>query len=248
MTTQQHVSIVTGGARGIGAAIAERLAGDGQAVCIADIDAEAADAEARRLLERGAQAMACQVDVSEFASASDMARSVVKRFGRIDALVNNAGVTGPALPLVDYPDDAWRRVLSVDLDGVFNCCKAVLPQMQAQRRGWIVNIASIAGKEGNPNMCAYSAAKAAVIGLTKSLGKELATSGIVVNCVTPAVIETELLRELTPEAVQFMVQRVPMGRTGKVEEVAAMVAWLTSEQCSFSTGAVFDVSGGRATY
>src|SRR5205823_10290704 len=170
------------------------------------------------------------------------------RFGRINALVNNAGVTGPSMPLQDYPDDEWRRVLAVDLDGTFNCCKAVLPHMLGAGSGRIVNVASIAGKDGNPNMCAYSAAKAAVIGLTKSLGKELATSGILVNCVTPAVIETELLRELTDEAVKYMLQRVPMGRPGKVDEVAALVAWLASEACSFSTGAVFDISGGRATY
>jgi NAD(P)-dependent dehydrogenase (short-subunit alcohol dehydrogenase family) len=151
-------------------------------------------------------------------------------------------------PLAEYPDADWRRVLSVDLDGTFNCSKAVLPHMLARRSGRIVNIASIAGKEGNSNMCAYSAAKAGVIGLTKSLGKELATSGVLVNCVTPAVVETELLRELTVEAVQYMVERVPMRRTGKVEEIAALVAWLASDQCTFSTGAVFDISGGRPTY
>ncbi len=244
----QRVSIVTGAARGIGAAIAERLASDGHAVCVADIDAEAAAQQVQRLSASGGEAMWCQTDVSLSASARAMVDATLGRFGRIDALVNNAGVTGPAAPLADYPDDAWRRVLSVDLDGVFNCCKAVLPHMQSQRRGWIVNVASIAGKEGNPNMCAYSAAKAAVIGLTKSLGKELATSGVLVNCVTPAVIETDLLRELTPEAVQYMVERVPMRRPGNVEEVAALVAWLTSDACSFSTGAVFDISGGRATY
>ena len=243
-----RVSIVTGAARGIGAAIAERLAADGSAVCVADLDGDAAEAQASLMTSRGQNAWPWQMDVSQPASARAMAEAVMSRFGQIDALVNNAGVTGPAAPLVEYPYEEWRRVLSVDLDGVFNCCQAVLPHMQARGSGRIVNIASIAGKEGNPQMCAYSAAKAAVIGLTKSLGKELATSGIVVNCVTPAVIETELLRELTPEAVQYMLQRVPMGRPGKVEEVAALVAWLASEECSFSTGAVFDISGGRATY
>jgi 3-oxoacyl-[acyl-carrier protein] reductase len=243
-----RVSVVTGAARGIGAAIAERLAADGSAVCIADLDAAAAEAQVQRMTANGQQAWACQMDVSQPASARAMVEATLARFGQIDALVNNAGVTGPAAPVASYPDDEWRRVLSVDLDGVFNCCKAVLPHMQARGSGRIVNIASIAGKEGNPQMCAYSAAKAAVIGFTKSLGKELATSGILVNCVTPAVIETELLRELTPEAVQYMLQRVPMARPGKVEEVAALVAWLASDECSFSTGAVFDISGGRATY
>jgi 2-dehydro-3-deoxy-L-rhamnonate dehydrogenase (NAD+) len=240
----QRVAIVTGAGRGIGAAIARRLSDDGLAVVVADVDVTAADRQAHAL----GMATSCQVDVSQPDSVRAMVEAALDRFEQIDVLVNNAGITGPAAPLADYPDDDWRRVLSVDLDGVFNCCKAVLPHMQARASGRIVNIASIAGKEGNPNMCAYSAAKAGVIGLTKSLGKELATSGILVNCVTPAVIETELLRELTPEAVQYMLQRVPMGRPGRLEEVAAMVSWLASDQCTFSTGGVFDISGGRATY
>jgi NAD(P)-dependent dehydrogenase (short-subunit alcohol dehydrogenase family) len=240
----QRAAIVTGAGRGIGAAIARRLSDDGLAVVLADIDVSAANRQADAL----GVAMSCQVDVSQPNSVRAMVEAALGRFEQIDVLVNNAGITGPAAPLADYPDDEWRRVLSVDLDGVFNCCKAVLPHMQARASGRIVNIASIAGKEGNPNMCAYSAAKAAVIGLTKSLGKELATSGILVNCVTPAVIETELLRELTPEAVQYMLQRVPMGRPGRLEEVAALVSWLASDQCTFSTGGVFDISGGRATY
>lgn len=239
-----RVAVVTGAGRGIGAGIAVRLSADGLAVVVADVDLPSAERHAATLSD----ALACQVDVSSPASVEEMVRRVVERYGRVDVLVNNAGVTGPAAPLAEYPYEEWRRVLSVDLDGVFNCSKAVIPHMLRQASGRIVNIASIAGKEGNPNMCAYSAAKAAVIGLTKSLGKELATSGILVNCVTPAVIETELLRELTPEAVQYMLQRVPMGRPGKLEEAAAMVSWLASEECSFSTGAVFDLSGGRATY
>jgi 3-oxoacyl-[acyl-carrier protein] reductase len=239
------VALVTGAARGIGAAIAERLAADGLAVGVADIDRAAAERQAAGM---SGVTMAIELDVTRAASARSAVESMLAQFGQVDVLVNNAGVTGPAAPLAEYPDDEWRRVLSVDLDGVFNCCKAVVPHMQARRAGRIVNVASIAGKEGNPNMCAYSTAKAAVIGLTKSLGKELATSGVLVNCVTPAVIETELLRELTPEAVQYMLQRVPMGRPGQVGEVAALVAWLASEECSFSTGAVFDISGGRATY
>jgi len=239
-----RVGIVTGAGRGIGAAIATRLAADGLAVVVADIDLAAAERHAASL----ARAVACEVDVSRPDSVRGMVQRALDQFERIDVLVNNAGITGPAAPLSEYPYEEWRRVLSVDLDGVFNCCQAVVPHMQARGSGRIVNIASIAGKEGNPNMCAYSAAKAAVIGLTKSLGKELATSGVLVNCVTPAVIETEILRELTPEAVQYMLQRVPMGRPGRLEEAAALVSWLASEECSFSTGAVFDLSGGRATY
>jgi 3-oxoacyl-[acyl-carrier protein] reductase len=244
----ERVGIVTGAARGIGAAIAERLAADGLAVCVADLDAASAAGQVERIVGQGGIAVACEMDVTQPASARAMVDATLARFGQIDVLVNNAGVTGPSAPLAEYPDDDWRRVLSVDLDGTFNCCKAVLPHMQARGVGRIVNIASIAGKEGNPNMCAYSAAKAGVIGLTKSLGKELATSGVLVNCVAPAVVETELLRELTPEAVQYMVQRIPMARMGQVEEIAALVAWLASDQCTFSTGAVFDISGGRATY
>jgi 3-oxoacyl-[acyl-carrier protein] reductase len=240
-----RVAIITGAARGIGAAIAARLHADGLRVCIADLDGAAAEARSGAL---GEGAFGCQMDVTDPASARAMVAACLDQFGQVDVLVNNAGVTGPSAPLAEYPDADWRRVLAVDLDGTFNCCKAVLPHMLERRGGRIVNIASIAGKEGNPTMCAYSAAKAGVIGLTKSLGKELATSGVLVNCVAPAVVETELLRELTPEAVQYMVQRVPMARTGKVEEIAALVAWLASEECTFSTGAVFDISGGRATY
>ena len=239
-----RVAIVTGAARGIGLAIATRLSSDGFSVVVADTDAAVAEQQVAAL----PSAISCHVDVSQPASVRSMVDSTLRHFGRIDVLVNNAGVTGPSAPLSSYPDEEWRRVLSVDLDGVFHCCKAVLPQMQKQGQGRIISMASIAGKEGNPNMCAYSAAKAGVIGLTKSLGKELAKSGILVNCVTPAVIETELLRELSPEAVQYMLERVPMGRAGRLEEVAALVAWLASDECSFSTGAVFDLSGGRATY
>ncbi len=240
-----RTAIVTGAARGIGRAIAERLARDGHAVVIADINQSAAQATAAEI---GAGAMALAVDVSDPASVRAMAAAVLERYGRIDVLVNNAGITGPAAAVADYPIDAWRRVMSINLDGVFYCSQAVLPAMLAQGAGRIVNIASISGKEGNANMPAYSSSKAAVIGLTKALAKEVATRGIYVNCITPAIIETELLQQLTPEVVAGLVAKIPLGRTGHPAEVAALVAWLASDECSFSTGAVFDISGGRATY
>jgi 3-oxoacyl-[acyl-carrier protein] reductase len=174
--------------------------------------------------------------------------TILEHEGRLDILVNNAGVAGLAAPVAEYPDEEWRRILAIDLDGVFYCCKAALPHMLARGSGRIVNIASISGKEGNPNMSAYSAAKAGVIGFTKALAKEVATRGVYVNCVTPAVIATDILTQLSDEAVAYMTAKIPMARTGRPEEVAALVAWLASEECTFSTGAVFDISGGRATY
>ena len=248
MDLKNRTAIVTGAARGIGAAIAERLAAEGARVVVADLDEAAARAEAERIAARGGDAVAMRLDVTDPASARAMAEAVVARSGRIDVLVNNAGIAGKAAPVVEYPEDEWRRVMAIDLDGVFYVTKAVLPTMLAQRSGRIVNIASISGKEGNPNMAAYSSAKAGVIGFTKALGKELATSGVLVNCVTPAVIETDILKQLTDEAVRYMVSKIPMNRTGKPEEVAALVAWLASDECSFTTGGVFDLSGGRATY
>lgn len=245
---QRRVAIITGAARGIGAAIAQRLADDGMSVAVADLDLSAAEVQAERVRSTGGAAYAVQVDVADPTSARRMADEVASREGRLDVLVNNAGIAGLSAPTSEYPEAEWRRVLSVDLDGVFFCCKAVLPHLQRDGYGRIVNIASISGKEGNPNMAAYSSAKAGVIGFTKALGKELATTGILVNCVTPAVVETEILKQLTEDAVRYMVSKIPMGRTGKPEEIAALVSWLASEECSFSTGAVFDISGGRATY
>jgi 2-dehydro-3-deoxy-L-rhamnonate dehydrogenase (NAD+) len=243
-----RVGIVTGAGRGIGAAITERLAREGTRVAVADIDEEAAGRQVERIGRMGGDAFVVRVDVADPASAREMVETVVSRTGRIDVLVNNAGIAGTSVPVIDYPIEEWRRVLSIDLDGVFYCTKAVLPHMLSRGSGRIVNIASIAGKEGNPNLAAYSAAKAGVIGFTKSLGKELATTGILVNCVTPAVIETEIVKQVTPETAQYLVSKIPMGRIGRPEEVAALVAWLCSDECSFSTGAVFDLSGGRATY
>ncbi len=246
---QNRVAIVTGAAQGIGKAIAERLIQGGYTVCLADIDRKGVFETAGRIAaEKTANAFAVQVDVCDSESTRELARMVIGRAGRIDVLVNNAGIAGKAASLHEYPEPEWARVLSVNLTGVFNCCRAVLPSMLARGSGRIVNVASIAGKEGNPNMCAYSASKAGVIGLTKSLAKEVATRGILVNCVTPAVIETGILSQLTDEAVKYMVSKIPMSRVGQPEEVAELVAWLASDQCTFSTGAVFDISGGRATY
>jgi 2-dehydro-3-deoxy-L-rhamnonate dehydrogenase (NAD+) len=232
-------ALVTGAARGIGKAIAARLLKDGFSVIVADLD-EAAGRETASAL----QAVPICVDVADPESVLAM----VEKSGPVDVLVNNAGIAGKAASIAEYPEQEWRRVLAVNLDGVFYCCKAVLPGMLKRGSGRIVNVASIAGKEGNPYMPAYSAAKAGVIGLTKSLAKEVATKGILVNCVAPAVIHTEILDQLTEEAVNYMVAKIPMGRVGQPEEVAALVAWLASEDCSFSTGAAFDISGGRATY
>jgi 3-oxoacyl-[acyl-carrier protein] reductase len=244
----EQVAIITGAARGIGAAIAERLAREGVTVAVADIDLDGAKREAARIAEGGGPAFAVRVDVGDVASARALIDEVVARTGRIDILVNNAGTTGASRPVVELSEAEWRHVMSIDLDGVFYCCKAVVPVMLQRGYGRIVNIASIAGKEGNPNMSAYSAAKAGVIGLTKSLGKELANSGILVNAVAPAVIETDLLQQVSAETANYMISRIPMGRMGQVSEVAALVAWLSSRECSFSTGAVYDISGGRATY
>ncbi|MFL6351843.1 MAG: SDR family oxidoreductase [Bryobacteraceae bacterium] len=240
-------ALVTGAAKGIGKAIASRLLKDGMVVAIADIDEAAAHKAAGELAELG-ESFPIAVDITDAASVRATVDSILNRYSRIDVLVNNAGIGGKAAPVVEYPEQEWRRVLAVNLDAVFYCCKAVLPSMLAHGAGRIINVASISGKEGNPNMSAYSSSKAGVIGFTKALAKEVATRGIYVNCVTPAVIETELLTQLTDEAVNYMVAKIPMNRVGKPDEVAALVSWLASDECSFSTGAVFDISGGRATY
>lgn len=245
MVTGERVAIVTGAARGIGAAMATRLAADGYRVVVADIDNEEAARTATRI---GAAASPARVDVTNEASVRAMVADVLDRMGRIDALVNNAGIAGTSAPCWELPPGEWERVLAIDLSGVYYGCRAVLPHMRERGSGRIVNIASIAGKEGNPNAVPYSAAKAGIIGLTKAVAKEVATSGILVNAVAPAVIETQILEQMTEAHVQYMVSRIPMGRVGQPEEVAALVSWLCSEECSFSTGAVFDISGGRATY
>ncbi len=244
---QGRHAIVTGGARGIGLAIAKRLAACGAAVTIWDIDGDEAGRAAERLAAEG-RAEAIVVDTSVAASVEAAAADTLARQRHVDILVNNAGIAGPNAKTWEYPLEAWQRVLDVDLTGVFLCCRALVPAMLARNYGRIVNVASIAGKEGNPNASAYSAAKAGVIALTKSLGKELAGTGVIVNCVTPAAVETDIFSQMTREHIEFMRSKIPMGRFGTADEVAALVAWLASAECSFSTGAVFDISGGRATY
>ena len=240
-------AIVTGGARGIGLAVAERMLASGAEVALWDTDEPALDAAAKRLAGKGSVHVSV-VDVSSAASVTAGAQAAIGQMGQIDVLVNNAGITGPNVTVWDYPPDEWRKVLDVDLTGPFLCCRAVVPRMLEKDYGRIVNVASIAGKEGNPNASAYSAAKAGLIALTKSLGKELAKTGIRVNCVTPAAVETDIFKQMSEHHIQFMLSKIPLGRFGKIEEVASMICWLASEETSFSTGAVFDVSGGRATY
>lgn len=241
-----RVAAITGGARGIGLAIAERFLASGAKVALWDRDG--AEAAASGLPGTGASALGFSVDVVDPASIAAALEATERHLGPVDILVNSAGITGPNGPVAQYPVDAWRQVIDIDLTGVFLCCRAVVPGMQARDYGRIINIASVAGKEGNPNAAAYSAAKAGVIALTKSLGKELATSGVRVNCITPAAIRTTMLAQMTEEHVQYMRSKIPMGRLGEAGEIASLVAWLASEECSFSTGATFDASGGRATY
>jgi 3-oxoacyl-[acyl-carrier protein] reductase len=237
--------VVTGGAAGIGFAVAQRLVASGARVALWDRDAVALKKAQSAL---GGDTLTQAVDVADAASVEAAARATAAAFGRIDALVCSAGITGPNTTTWDYPVDDWKRVFDVNVHGVFLCNKFVVPVMQQRDYGRIVNIASVAGKEGNPNAPAYSASKAAVIGLTKSLGKELAKTGIRANCVTPAAVRTAIFDQMTQQHIDFMLSKIPLGRFGTVEEIAAMVCWLASEDCSFSTGAVFDLSGGRATY
>jgi 2-dehydro-3-deoxy-L-rhamnonate dehydrogenase (NAD+) len=238
-------AVVTGGAAGLGFAITQRLLASGASVTWWDRDANAMEHAARQL----DRAVACvEVDVGEHASVVSATAQTLAQQPVIDVLVNCAGITGPNVKVWDYPVDQWLQVMQVNLNGLFYCCREVVPVMRRQNYGRIVNIASVAGKEGNPNASAYSASKAAVIALTKSLGKELADTGVRVNCVTPAAVKTAIFDQMSPEHIQFMLSKIPMGRFGEPAEVAALVGWLCTEECSFSTGAVFDLSGGRATY
>jgi 2-dehydro-3-deoxy-L-rhamnonate dehydrogenase (NAD+) len=238
-------AVITGGAAGIGLAVAQRLAAGGAKVALWDRD-ERALASANEKLDRAAVTQ--RVDVTDAAAVERAAKAASSELGGLDVLVCSAGITGPNATTWEYPVEAWRQVFDVNVHGLFHCNRAVVPIMLEGGYGRIVNIASVAGKEGNPNAPAYSASKAAVIGLTKSLGKELAKTGIRVNCVTPAAVRTAIFDQMTRQHVDFMLSKIPMGRFGEVDEIAALVCWLASEECSFSTGAVFDASGGRATY
>ena len=238
-------AVVTGGAQGIGRAIVERFLDSGAAVAIWDRDKELADKAARELKGKVA---AFAIDVTNYADVERARDGTAKAFGRIDILVNNAGIAGPNTQTWQYPLEAWREVLSINLDGPFHCCRALAPAMIAQNYGRIVNIASIAGKEGNPNAPAYSASKAGLIALTKSLGKELASHDIAVNCITPAAAKTAIFDQMTQAHIDFMLSKIPRGRFVTVDEIAALAAFCASADCSFTTGAVFDISGGRATY
>ena len=235
-----RVAVVTGGASGIGASLVQALQQAGAQVAVWDLQPpSAADA---------GDALFCPVDVTEPASIQAALAQTLERLGRVDMLINSAGITGPTMALDAFDDAVWKRVIDINLVGVYRVCKAVVPVLRAQGYGRVVNIASLAGKEGTPNASAYSAAKAGVLALTKSLGKELAGSGVLVNAVAPAAVRTPILEQMAPEHVATMIAKSPMGRLGEPEEIAAQVLWLASDACSFSTGAVFDVSGGRATY
>jgi 3-oxoacyl-[acyl-carrier protein] reductase len=238
-------AVVTGAAAGIGLAIAQRLAASGARLSLWDRDAAALQAAAQKL---GADAHTAQVDVADEASVQRARDQTIATLKKVDVLVCSAGITGPNTTTWEYPLEAWQQVLAVNLTGLFLCNRALVPHMRTNNYGRIVNIASIAGKEGNPNASAYSASKAGVISLTKSLGKELAQTGIRVNCVTPAAVKTGMFSQMTQSHIDFMLSKIPMGRFGEVEEIAALVAWLCTEECSFTTGGVFDLSGGRAVY
>lgn len=238
-------AVVTGGASGIGLAVASRLAAEGAQVSVWDLDQAALE---RALAALGATASGERVDVCAPDSVEAAAVRTAASLGGIDILVAGAGITGPNAPLWEYPVEAWRRVMETNVHGVFHCNRVVVPYMLAGGYGRIVNVASVAGKEGNPNASAYSASKAAVIGLTKSLGKELAHTGVTVNAVTPAAVRTPIFDQMSPQHIDYMLSKIPMGRFGETTEIAALICWIASEEASFSTGAVFDASGGRATY
>jgi 3-oxoacyl-[acyl-carrier protein] reductase len=242
-----RAAVVTGGAQGIGRAVVERLLADGAAVAIWDRDKAFAERTAKELASRG-KLIAIAADVTDYPSVERARDETVKAFGKIDILVNNAGIAGPIAKLWEHSTADWDQVIRINLTGQFNCCKAVVPGMIAQNYGRIANVASIAGKEGNPNAAAYSASKAGVIGMTKSLGKELATYNIAVNAITPAVAKTAILDTVTQQHIDYMLSKIPRGRLVLVEEIAATVAFMVSDECSFTTGFTFDITGGRATY
>jgi 3-oxoacyl-[acyl-carrier protein] reductase len=242
-----RTAVVTGGARGIGYACAERILNSGGRVCLWDQDAAALE-RAVAALKIHAGVTAVVADISDDGSVRSAANTTLSNAGKVDILVNNAGISGPNKTTWDYEPAEWRKVIDVDLTGAYLCSRALIPGMIASKFGRIVNIASIAGKEGNPNASAYSAAKGGLIALTKSMGKELAGTGVLVNCVTPAAARTDIFSQMTEQHIAYMLSKIPMARFVETGEIAALVVWLCSEQCSFSTGAVFDISGGRATY
>jgi 3-oxoacyl-[acyl-carrier protein] reductase len=244
---KNRVAVVTGGARGIGYAVVERMLRSGAAVSVWDVDSVQLETAAEGLSRIGR--MTClPIDLTDEQQVQKATGQTLGEFGRLDILVNNAGITGGNAPTWELEPSVWRRVIEVNLIAPYLTCRAAIPAMLANGYGRIINVASIAGKEGNPNASHYSASKAGLIGLTKSLGKELATKNIVVNCVTPAAAKTEIFSQMKPEHIEYMLSRIPMNRFGEPKEIAAMVCWLASEECSFATGAVFDISGGRATY
>jgi 3-oxoacyl-[acyl-carrier protein] reductase len=244
---QGRVAVITGGARGIGYATAERLIASGAAVSLWDIDAERLT-QARNALSAEGSVTSRTVELTDENSVAEATRADMAAHGKVDILVNNAGITGGNGKLWELVPDTWRKVVDVNLVGPYLTCRAIVPEMLKSGWGRIVNVSSIAGKEGNPNASHYSASKAGLIGLTKALGKELATSGILVNCITPAAAKTEIFDQMQQEHIDFMLSKIPMGRFLEVDEAAAMIAWLCSEDCAFTTGAVFDISGGRAVY
>jgi 2-dehydro-3-deoxy-L-rhamnonate dehydrogenase (NAD+) len=244
---KNRTAVITGGARGIGYATAERMLASGANICLWDMDKAALKDAAKSLSAKGTVSTQL-VELTEEASVIKATKATVKAHGKIDILVNNAGITGGNAKVWELETAVWRKVIEVNLVAPYIVCKAVVPGMLKNGYGRIVNIASIAGKEGNPNASHYSASKAGLIALTKSLGKEVATNGILVNCITPAAAKTDIFNQMKPEFIQFMLSKIPMGRFVEVDEIAAMAAWLASEDCSFSTGAVFDISGGRGTY
>ena len=242
-----QIAVVTGAARGIGYGAAERMLASGASVAIWDVDRQVAETAAA-MLGNTDRVLAVGVDISVWEQVEQATAETTDKFSGIDILVNNAGIAGPNMPIWEFPIDTWRQIVDIDLNGVFLCCRSVVPVMLNKGYGRIVNVASVAGKEGNPNAAAYSAAKAGVIGLTKSLGKELAHTDIRVNALTPATAETDILKQLSAEQIEYMRSRIPIGRLGTVAENAAMIAFMCSPDCSFTTGAVFDTSGGRCTY
>ncbi|ANN67853.1 SDR family NAD(P)-dependent oxidoreductase [Bordetella bronchialis] len=244
-----RVAVVTGGAQGIGLTVVRRFLESGARVAIWDVNADALAKVKKELGGAGHDVHTEHVDIADYASVEAGVAGTLRALGKLEILINNAAIVGPNTTLAEYPLDQWRKVIDVDVNGTFYCCRAVAPIMVAQKYGRIVNVASIAGKEGNPNAAAYSSAKAAVIAMTKSLGKELAAHDIAVNCVTPAVARTPgAMEQQSPEHIAYMLSRIPRGRFLELHEAAAMIAWLSSEENSFTTGAVFDLSGGRATY